>query len=834
MFKNNNRKIIKRMAKNKMKSNKGRYGLLLVAIIMTTVLLTGTLTVGASFMESNEYTKMRQVGSTAHGGYKYLTPKMYKQIASHPDIKQKSYMQTIGIAKSKAFKTRSQQIFYMDEQAIKFSFILPLIDGEIPKADDEILVNTLTLDMLGLPHKVGIKMKVDIDMDGEVKPVNVTVAGIYEGDHVAMADLWIVSKPLADKLLKGLDIAYDAKNMKYTGLIQMGVMLDNPKHTYEKLFHIAKEQGITGINDQISVNWAYTENSDIQKTDMITYAMLLLLLMFSGYLVIYNIFYIGIIQDVQFYGMLKTIGCTKKQIKRIVMWQGMYLAGRGIPIGLIIGYGVGKVMSIYTITSLGIKEAMYAVHPLIFIFGSILTVLTVYISAKKPAKMATKISPIEATKIAEIKSSKKHKKKRAFHIVRMAKDNVMRYKKKAIIVILSMTISLVLLQTVTTSTNAVDMDKMVNHMIAGDYTIGSMKFFDYDYNYHYDAVNEEIVKTLENIDGVSLYKVYGINKSIIPSEELVKRAQINEATTMLSEINLIKGKQEIDIYGIDEGNYNYVKEFIIEGEIDKEKFTTGKGIVISKTIPHFSEEGVKNYEDIYEIGDVIEITDEAGKMYSYEVLAFVGDMPYYLYDGNYTSFGMNVYMHETACKRHNEKMPIMLMSAKVEKERKKEVADRLQQIVKTFPEIGYKSRNDYIEDLSQFDNLMKVLGYGLSGFLGLIAILNFVNTFVSSILARRQELAMLQSIGMTSKQLLTMLIIESGFLSAVSIVASFFIGGLISRELAKNVMFSTGQISFAPLYVVSPILIFFLSFVPIITYNRMRKESLVERLRVVE
>lgn len=838
MIRNNNGKVIRKIAQAKMKSNKGRYWILLITIAMTAILLTGTLTVGASYIKSIEYTTMRQVGTKAQGGYKYLTPEQYAKLQGHPSIKKQGYMQTIGDIEDVSFKSRMQQVFYMDEQAVDFSFMLPLVKGKIPEKDDEVLVSTLTLDMLNLPYDVGIQIHVNLNMDGVIQPVTWTVSGIYEGDHLAMVDTWSVSKPLANKLLKGKEIDYEPNHLKYAGLIQMGVML-NQTHNIDidnRLKQIAEEQGVNISDSQISVNWAYM-TSQINGAEMIAFIILMLLLILSGYLVIYNIFYIGIIYDIQFFGMLKTIGCTKRQVKTIVISQALKLTIRAIPIGLLFGYVIGRVMTTRIIGSLNVSEITYSIHPLIFVGSTLLTIITVYIGARKPANMAGKVSPIEATKMIGFEQNKRlnkpinRGKKRRFSIWTMAKENVMRYKKKMGIVVLSITISLVLLQTITTAASSLDQDAMIDNMIMGDYTIASPQFFDYSYNYSRDAMDEDILDSIADRKGVAVNKVYGMNVFIHPSERLVEKAHIDEETTSVSDNELLNGKQMIDLYAIEEGSYSYLQALIIEGELDIEKFKEGKGIVISKEIPNYQKE--ERYDDIYNIGDILQIPDEEGRQHDYEILAFVGEMPYYLYDGNGHDYGMNVYMSDKAIKIHNTGMPVMLASLEVSEEHRTEIASFLDSISHAHPEFAYKSRLDYIEDMTGYQVMMKMVGYSLGGLLGIIGIFNFINTCISGILSRKQELAMLQSIGMTSRQLLTMLILESGFIAIISIGLSFIIGGILSRIVGGWVMFSTGSICFTPLLVISPLIMIILPLVPIITYNNLNKSSLVERIKVV-
>ena len=92
---------------------------------------------------------------------------------------------------------------------------------------------------------------------------------------------------------------------------------------------------------RIGVNWGYTSSqleSQLDPELMIAIAAFLLLVIFTGYLIIYNIFQISVAGDIRFYGLLKTIGTTPRQLKRIIRQQALLLCLIGIPAGLLLGY----------------------------------------------------------------------------------------------------------------------------------------------------------------------------------------------------------------------------------------------------------------------------------------------------------------------------------------------------------------------------------------------------------------------------------------------------------------------------------------------------------------
>ena len=137
-------------------------------------------------------------------------------------------------------------------------------------------------------------------------------------------------------------------------------------------------------------------------TIVLPLAAIIVFIIISGYLLIYNILYISISRDTQFYGQLKTIGTTKRQIKRIVRSQIFRTAVIGIPSGLIVGgiVSLGLVpfamnMMYSSDTDLG---EIVSFSPIIFAGAAIFTFFTAIIGSMKPAKIAASISPVAASR----------------------------------------------------------------------------------------------------------------------------------------------------------------------------------------------------------------------------------------------------------------------------------------------------------------------------------------------------------------------------------------------------------------------------------------------------
>ena len=111
----------------------------------------------------------------------------------------------------------------------------------------------------------------------------------------------------------------------------------NSMNIEKKLQKVIKDSGYNENEIRYGVNWAYMGGKNLDLGTVFGAIGLILLIMVTGYLIIYNIFYISIVRDIKFYGQLKTIGTTKKQIKKIIIKQALRLCLIAIPMGLVLG-----------------------------------------------------------------------------------------------------------------------------------------------------------------------------------------------------------------------------------------------------------------------------------------------------------------------------------------------------------------------------------------------------------------------------------------------------------------------------------------------------------------
>ena len=154
MRKVDNHRCITNISKKSMLANKKRNGILLAAIILTTVMLTTLFTVVNSLIKSYETSTCYQVGTSSHAGFKFMTQEEYDELATDKKIHNLSYNVIIGDLLNEELKKDYTEIRYTQELNAKQSFAYPEM-GSLPEKYNEVAVCTNVLDDFGIPHELG-------------------------------------------------------------------------------------------------------------------------------------------------------------------------------------------------------------------------------------------------------------------------------------------------------------------------------------------------------------------------------------------------------------------------------------------------------------------------------------------------------------------------------------------------------------------------------------------------------------------------------------------------------------------------------------------------------
>ncbi len=873
MSKVNNKEVLHRIADKSRKVSKGRNLVSVLAIVLTTLLFTSVFTVGGSIITKFQEDTMRQVGGSAHAGYKYLTQVEYDILKEDPWIKDISYRIIVGTVANDNLIKEYTEVGYYEEQEAKFSFCYPEV-GKMPEEELEIVTSDLVLKRLGIECELGAKVPLIIDVGGKMVEEEFVLSGYFTGDFISMAQVVAVSKAFQEKIapVKETSVAETGigNSEDYIGRIMADVNFYSNIALEEQANALTKRCGFPE-NMQVGINWAYLGN----KMDLgmaVTVVVLLLLIIMAGYLIIYNIFYINVYTDIRHYGLLKTIGTTGKQLKRIVKRQAYSLAAMGIPIGLFLGVLVGKILLPYIMREFNFNTSTNTEVELnigIFAGATLFSFFTVYISCIKPCKMAAKVTPIEALRVNETSiTTKKEKRTGVVNPRRMAVQNLKRSRKKVIIVVASLSLALVLLNSISGLIRGFDMDKFASIRSAGDFSVADASLDNVSISPSLrtlDGVTSEFLEALQEQNGVeeigNIYigepmsgqkftdedwakVVERVLKSDAVYEEVRWDAELDMKMTGL-EITpesletytreLIEGLMKWNnldgvYYGIDEPVMKVLTN--VEGELDWEKFKTGDYVIATR---YGLDEEKINY---FYPGEKITLYNEAGESRKYEVMA-VAEMPYACSFQVYSTFNCNYILpSEEFLDFIEEKQPMRTLI---------NVTDESEAVLeewfaeyceKVNPNLDYTSKEKLVSEFEDLKQTVCLVGGVLVVILAVIGIVNFANTMITSILSRKQELAMLEAVGMSGIQQKQMLIWEGLLYAGRTIVIAWLLGVLLNitiiRMLCDALFFATWQFTIWPILLCIPAILMIVIIVPLMCYRNMKKVSVVDRIRSVE
>ncbi|AWB46472.1 ABC transporter permease [Paenibacillus sp. CAA11] len=848
MIKTNNRKAIFRLAGKSLKAGRLRSVMIICAVVLTTLLITSVFTMALSINKSMEYAQMKTIGSDFHGAYKYLSPSEVEKLKKHPSIREYGVSTMVGRVHDGKFKHQPMEVLHVDENQAKHSFV-HFIQGGLPKAENEVVLSTWVLDKLGVQAKLGEPVKLNVDTDEQVISYEFVLSGYYESDeNLSMSGLAYVSEPFAKKYISHIDPAVSKAQNSYVNTSQLSVMLDSPLHIEEKLNKILTD---TELKAEIGVNWAYTANKFSDRLlDLLPYMAIILIIMLSGYLLIYNIFYISVVRDVKFYGLLKTIGTTPRQLRRIIMIQARLLYAVGLPVGLLLGYAIGRWITPMINDGFlgGSAEPVYSVSPLIFIGAALFSYLTVWIAARKPGRIAGRIAPVEAVKFAGVQGGKKRA-KRSEHgakLYRMSLVNLLRSKKKLVLMLSSLSLSIILFTLIYTVISSLNVNKYLNSYIAGDFLIknNSVVLEQGERAGDPRQLSETFTDQLSEIDGVrSVDNVY-FKPTIYPMDEKVRaalkplEAEINSLNDPYMKEFLAKGKVDVDLYGIDPGWYEMLQpDDIVEGSFDKQKFASGRYVLIAESLLGKEDQ----YTRYYHPGDKITYPFLGT---SYEVMAVVKYNAFYAATTHrFSATGYNAFLPASELRQNpslsGDQAPWILSSTiQADPAKLDAVNQKLRSVTHGIDDWTLKSREEYREELGGFIRIFQTVGYGLSLVIALIGVLNYINTVLTGVISRRSEFSILESIGMTKAQLKRMLVYEGLYNVLFTMLIVSTLGVLITYSIAKmlaeNMAFTVFHMSAIPFVAVIPVLIIIAYVVTTGAYRMLTKSTIVERLREVE
>lgn len=758
-------KMVTRTAFANMRYHKSKNILTGIAIFLTTVLLFLVPSVGISMLDA-QFATVTKLYPSYHALYRNVSDETEQKLTAHRDVGIYGLRSDVGEVVSDNAQT---VLYYMDENGLMLNK-MELETGTLPTGEEEIVVQKGMLSDLGIRADIGDEITLPWQRyltDGLDHAAESTfrICGFLPDTENGLNNHTYAA--LVSEAFLRQEIPEDQIRYRFLFRVE-GDERANVDEIEQTIQNIAADLGIPESDVRINDDYLSANYTDPSFVPII--ALIMLVIILAGIITIYSIYYVSMTQRIQEFGRLKAMGATRRQIRQIVLREGLCVAAIAIPLGLIVSSILLKPILLYFVSTSGEQSAVLEVYRevirtneigmyqwWIYLTAAVAAIVTVYLSLLSPMRKAAKISEVEAMRYegSQVKNGT-HKGSLDLTLGKLAKNNLTGNKKRSLITILSMSVTGIFVMVVATALSCADPAESATSDLYGQYEIylndesGNRDHPEREWKniIQENPLSAKLKEQIEQLDGVERVEAF---------------TQVQGVT----DLEYDGEPAEESVLGLPESCFEELKEGIIEGDASWEELLSGDKIIVNKDMLHW-------YPNI-QVGDTISfrVNDgEQSETRELQVIA-IGEYRYGLGEYNY-----------------------MIMS--------KETADRLsaqdctgsfQIIADQNYDAGLEAQlNDLISDTEllemrtwkeQFDmwsqamEFTRAACYAFLCILSIICIMNLINTMINSIHVRKKELGMMQAIGMTNAQLSRMLQLEGIFYTMGTLLVSIVLGSAL-------------------------------------------------------
>lgn len=866
--------ILNKLTNNYLKKNKKRTIVTIIGIILSGAMITAVSTLAVSFQGF-----MIDTEKQVSGSWEVMFNEVKYSDASYIEQNEK-FTQTMmvtdeGIAQNHFSDEPFLRIKAYDETSLK-NMGLKLEEGRMPQNDQEILLSKTFFDGKQEEPKLGDTITLAIGerrLEGQI----LNDQNPYQEQEIFIKQktkqytiCGIMARPSFEKsgssVVGGITLL-NRNTLTPDSTVQMGAVTKKVKNIYQDTEEIAsnlnlykevssgEENEIKKVPD-VKYNTNVLAYMGVNRSlgfDEMIYSVcgiLIIVIAIGSVLVIYNSFAISVSERKKQFGMLSSIGATKKQLKKSVLHEATVLALIGIPLGIISGIGgiwvtlnvvnhllVG--MNSMTDTNFFIRLMVSWESILVSIF---LTAITIYISAYIPAKKASKITPIDAIRQTDDVKVKAKKVKTPKWIRKLfgmegeiALKNLKRSKKRYRTTVLSLIISIVLFITV---------NGFTGYMFKGFSDV--YKTVDYDYmgsfynreSTAYSGNILELLKEIQHTEGITKYIAFNgvMGYQEIPEEKLEEKLLdvLTKNRVYESWYDSEKKQYRVSAQLIalnEEEQQNYLKKIGLDSlEKDEVILINYTNMIATQQV----ESNITKYKEADKV--TLNYTGEKDNIpKEYTIKKITKEFPYALENNDIQLYFIT--SQETVDSLKGElKENYFHYQFAAKTDNIKALENKVEEIKKQNTGLSINGQN--VKEVYQANkNLFLIISIFLYGFIvliSLIGIANIFNTISTNITLRRREFANLKSIGMTDTQFRRMLDLECIFYGTKSLLYGLPIGivccYLLNKAFGNMISF---EITIPWASIAIAIVVVYLVVIITMMYasKKVKKENIIDVLR---
>ena len=792
-FENDTSGITKKLAKKSLQSEKRRNFMIIIAISLAAFLMSMCGTLFFAFQESQNNM------ATFQASYDNLTEDKIEKLRHQPEIETVASLYNLGEIKMP--EGYSLYLAYMDDAACYIARNqFTLKDGTMPSKENEIAVDREMVNKYFSNTAIGDKISFQING----KSQDFVISGITESSTESQGNYsCYISKSFVEN-------SPNYNPEKYQSYVCFADADSTSKEILkERIASIGKE-----IGADYSLSFLFfRENMGLSFENILTFVSLSVLVLFAGITVIQSIFRISINEKIRNFGQLRTLGTTALQIKKMINYESRYLSWLGIPPGIVLGAIVGTVLGSNEFSS-GFSPINI---PFVMIGVSIICTLMVKLSVRKPLKIAATTSPIEAVRYIAYRNasmqSRKHNKKISPYSLALL--NLGRDKKKTASTLLSLIFGglLLFISASAAVSNTPEQFVREKFFVNG----GSFRIYLSEESVGKNEANNSLNESLRE----ELLNTKGIQK-IIPLRDSVGMCHYSING------NVTEGMCDIISDQSTEGNFSFVEQHLIDGQMPKNQFE----VLLTDG---YMELGVTK-------GTPIKITN-SGEEIECIVSGFFDKSFVGTENGTDAIDPANLIITQELAQQLFPNTENFAYSWEIitDKTYNDEIESAIQQKI-TSKEKGLSicSYNDVVEYMESSMNLLFGSLQMLSLLILLFGIINLINMTLSNHQARKQEISTLRSVGLSLKQLYRSLITEGLLYVLVSFGIVLLVGIPIAIPVSKavGILFGMPNLSYQfPTMQIGGYLLILILLQLILSVWEIRdlkKRSLTEQMRAME
>ena len=738
-FDNDTTKIVKRLAKRSIQADKRRNLFIVLTIAFAVALLTGL-----GFITSAQQLELEEA---IRGQYQAVVvdanEALIARLSSQPEIEQWGLSQDMG---SVRFQDTTLSLTYADSHWLALDS-WPPVEGRLPEKAADILVEKAFLDYFQLPASLGQTLRLNLG-DGEK---DYTVTGILLKENDSRIFDTIVSQAYLAAQSQGEPL-YEFR-LRFQG---SETLASDELKTAIRTFLL--DQGVA--ENQIFFSSNYFDMQGFRSGSEQYLLPIAFLILLACSLVIYSIFYISVAGKLREYGRLKVLGATARQLRQMVRRESLYLSLRALPLGLAVG----------GCTAFLVRPAYWnwAANGKLALLIVLLTELAVLLSTSTPIRMAAKVSPIEAVRTTAYRLSPRtrQQKNRPLTPASLARMNFNRSRRKTVLTMISLGLTGILLISTATVAHSIDPESMAaqnmgdgsNYMLTWQDSVG---LEDYPQTARHNPLTESLRKELLALEHVKNITAY----SAISAQITLPQPETSDTFSILCptphQMAALFSEQALRL-----------------GTADYAALVSGEGIVIMDSSEHLLN---RYWHYTPKLGDVLTLQNDSGQKRDFTIMGIV--------DANAvssTGIGATLFvLPEESARSLYPDIDNLQIVWNIHTTADNNTLRKALFQTTTDPLLSIISRDDFAQSFKNALHSTLFLIDLLLAFLFIFALVNLINTLMTNLLSRRQELGILQSVGLSGRQLYQMLSLECLYYTIGTLLLTLLLGGASGAVLVR-------------------------------------------------